>query len=117
MSKKILIVDDDPSIVLAVQTLLELEGYAVQTASNGTEAESKFADFAPNLVLLDVNMPQKNGFEVARELRKQDTKIIFLTAKGMQEDKREGYATGGDDYIVKPFSNEEILQAIAFQLD
>ena len=115
-NKKILVVDDDESIVIALKALLELEGYEVSTAANGTEAEEVFEAFGPDLVLLDVSMPQKSGFEVARVLRKQETKIIFLTAKGMQQDKREGYATGADDYIVKPFANEEILEAIAFQL-
>ncbi len=117
MDTKILIVDDDPNIVLAIKTLLELHHYDVKSASNGLEGYHKFLDFKPQIVLVDIMMPKLNGHEMVKKIRSIDhhflTKIIYLTAKGMEQDKREGYAKGADDFIVKPFSNEDLLDALA----
>lgn len=116
MKQKILIVDDDPNIVLAISTLLELHQYEVQSASNGLEGFQKFLDFEPQIVLVDIMMPKLNGHEMVKKIRNKDhdflIKIIYLTAKGMEQDKREGYAKGADDFIVKPFANDDLLDAL-----
>ncbi len=116
MYSKILIVDDDPNIVLAIKTLLKLHSYNVESASNGLEGYQKFLEFKPKIVLVDIMMPKLNGHEMVKKIRTKDhhflTKIIYLTAKGMEQDKREGYAKGADDFIVKPFSNEDLLDAL-----
>lgn len=117
MDTKILIVDDDPNIVLAIKTLLKLHQYTVESASNGLEGYQKFLDFKPQIVLVDIMMPKLNGHEMVKKIRNKDhaflTKIIYLTAKGMEQDKREGYAKGADDFIVKPFSNNDLLDALS----
>ncbi len=117
MKSKILVVDDDESIVIALQALLTLEGYEVSVARNGEEALELYYQINPDMILLDIMMPLANGIEVARILRKEDTKLIMLTAKGLIEDKMEGYSVGADEYIVKPFSNDEILEVIKFHLE
>lgn len=114
--KSILIVDDEVNIVISLAFLLEKEGFQVQTAANGAEALQKYTDHKPEIILLDVMMPIMNGYETARKIRSIDvdsaTRILFLTARGTQEDRQEGYVSGADDFIVKPFDNEEILNKI-----
>lgn len=113
---KILIIDDDPSILLAIRTLMELEGFKVGTASDGRAGLEKFHHFRPDLVLVDVMMPEINGYELVKLIREDEaslnTRIIFLTAKGMEINRREGYATGADDYIVKPYAMNELLETV-----
>lgn len=120
MKNKILVVDDDPSIILAIETLLQLEGFDVQVANNGANGLEKYKQFQPNLVLVDIMMPVTKGHDMVREIRMQangfETKVIYLTAKGMEIDKKEGYAIGADDYIVKPYSNEELLETLRLHL-
>lgn len=115
--KKILVVDDEENIVYALKLLLEKTGYTVATAHNGTLALEVYKDFNPDLVLLDIMMPELDGFETARILRTLDLesqlRILFLTAKGAALDKMLAYEKGGDDYIVKPSNNEDILEKIA----
>ncbi|TPN82980.1 response regulator [Aquimarina algicola] len=119
-TEKILIVDDEKSIVLAVESILSTKGYTVEKAYNGKEGLEIAKTFKPDLILLDVMMPFVDGFEFSKLVRSdedlQDTKIIFITAKGEINDKKDGYSKGGDDYIVKPFSTEQLLSRIEFLL-
>ena len=116
MSKKILIVDDDPNIIKAVSTLLQLHDYEVKSAVNGEEGYNFFLEFKPEIVLVDIMMPKLNGHELVLKIRKDShpflKKIVYLTAKGMEYDKREGYAKGADEFIVKPFRNDDLLNTV-----
>lgn len=116
MTHKILIIDDDESILLAIRTLMELEGFEVATASDGEAGLERFRGFRPDLVLVDVMMPKLTGYELVRMIREdqqsQNTRIVYLTAKGMEANRREGYATGADDYIVKPYAMVELLEVV-----
>ncbi len=116
MKKKILIVDDEPDILDILKYNLEKEGYEVAQAKNGNKALSKADDFRPDLILLDIMMPKKNGFEVCRELRQNpkfsDTYIVFLTAKGDEFSEIAGFEAGGDDFVVKPVRPGSLLSRI-----
>ncbi len=120
-TKKILIVDDDPSIVMALENLLISKGYEVMKALNGKSGLKTAISFLPDLILLDIMMPFVDGLVFATEIRKNkslcETKIIFITAKGEGGDRMKGYLKGGDDYLVKPFSSEKILSRIKYFLD
>lgn len=115
-SAKILVVDDEPNIVIALEYLLQREGYEVQKAYNGQQALDCMENWTPDIVVLDVMMPGMNGFEVARRLREipalEQTKIIFLTAKGTQRDKESGYASGAEYYMIKPFDNDVFISTV-----
>src|SRR5690554_2522968 len=106
----ILLVEDDPGLGFVIQDTLKEKGYTVHLCRDGKEGLMQFNKGNYHLCLLDVMMPKKDGFELARDIRKidPDVPIIFLTAKSMVEDKVEGLKTGADDYITKPFSNEEL---------
>src|SRR5690554_5536536 len=110
----ILLVEDDPGLGFVIQDTLKEKGYTVHLCRDGKEGLMQFNKGNYHLCLLDVMMPKKDGFELARDIRKidPDVPIIFLTAKSMVEDKVEGLKTGADDYITKPFSNEELLLRI-----
>lgn len=109
----ILVADDEKDVVSLLKDYLELKGYCVYTANNGKEAIEQ-ASRTPDLILLDVNMPEADGFEVCRRIRDHvSCPILFLTASIEDEDKIQGFAAGGDDYIIKPFSLEEIGARIA----
>ena len=109
--KRILVVDDEPSIVDAVSTALRYEGYEVTEASTGREALEAVAIGSPDLVVLDWMLPDIEGIEVGRRLRARGfkTAVLFLTAKDGVEDKVEALRAGGDDYVTKPFSLAEIV--------
>jgi two-component system OmpR family response regulator len=111
---RILVVDDEPNIVDVVTMALRFHGYAVETAGTGADALSAVTAFRPDLILLDVMLPDMEGFEVARRLgaERAGTPIVFLTARDAPEDKLRGLTTGGDDYVTKPFSLEELLARI-----
>src|SRR3989440_9569227 len=111
---KILVVDDEPSIVDAVATALRYEGYGVEEATTGREALSTVARFEPDLVVLDWMLPDIEGIEVGRRLRERGfkTAILFLTAKDAVEHKVEALRAGGDDYVTKPFSLAEIVARV-----
>ena len=113
---KVLLVDDEPNILLALEFLMKKEGYQVFKAENGEQALQAMANQNPNIVILDVMMPGMDGFEVARRIRTNsdydNTHIVFLTAKGTQNDRFKGYATGGEIYLTKPFDNEELINTI-----
>jgi DNA-binding response OmpR family regulator len=112
MSKKILIVDDEPNIVISLEFLMKKEGFEVAIAGEGEEALAKVASFSPDLVLLDVMMPKKSGFEVCELLRadpaRAGLKIVMLTAKGRDTEVAKGLAIGADAYVTKPFSTKEL---------
>lgn len=111
MSKpKILLVEDDTSLGFVVKDNLALKGYDVTLCKDGEEGEQAFLKKTFNICVLDVMLPKKDGFELARSIRQKDSNIpiIFLTAKAMTDDKLEGFGTGADDYITKPFSLEEL---------
>jgi DNA-binding response OmpR family regulator len=112
--EKILIVEDDPSILTGLEDLLEGEGFAVCSAKDGTNALRVYRQEKPNLILLDIMIPEKNGLDVCREIRATDTAtpILMLTAKGQEVDKVVGLELGADDYIVKPFGVNELLARV-----
>ncbi len=110
---KILIVDDDRNIVELLRLYIEKEGYQTITASNGREAINAFGREKPDLIILDVMMPEVDGWQVCKEIRKtSDTPIIMLTAKGETFDKVLGLELGADDYMVKPFETKELMARI-----
>ena len=106
---KLLVVDDDPNICELLRLYFEKEGYQVKTASDGFEGVSIFKNFDPDLVLLDIMMPRKDGWQVCREIREVSAKpIIMITAKNETFDKVLGLELGADDFIVKPFDMKEL---------
>ncbi len=110
---RILVVDDDPEIVSFLKRGLTYEGYTVDTAGDGTEALAKARDAEPNLVILDVMMPGMDGMEVSKRLRQASSiPILMLTAKGTVADRIKGLDSGADDYLVKPFSFDELLARV-----
>jgi len=111
---KILVAEDDPNLGTILTEYLEAKGYAPQLAVNGTEGWKLFSNDAFDCCILDVMMPEKDGFTLGKEIRQinEEVPIIFLTAKSMKEDTIEGFKSGGDDYITKPFSMEELLLRI-----
>lgn len=111
MSHSILLVEDDPNLGAVLQEFLELKKYHLRLRTDGDAGLEAFNEQKPDLCVLDVMMPKRDGFDLAREIRKIDAEvpIIFLTAKGMKEDKIEGFSIGADDYVTKPFSAEELL--------
>ena len=112
--QRILVVDDEPSLVDAVATALRYEGYTVEEATSGREALAAVARQEPDLVVLDWMLPDIEGIEVGRRLRERGfkTAIVFLTAKDATENKVEALRAGGDDYVTKPFSLAEIVARI-----
>ena len=116
MSNKILIVDDEPDIVNLLRDYFEINGYNVMTACNGKEALKK-AELQPDIILLDINMPDIDGLSVCKRIRDfVSCPILFLTAKVEDTDKINGFAVGGDDYIVKPFSIDELGARVSAHL-
>jgi DNA-binding response OmpR family regulator len=113
---KILIADDEPHIVTALEFLLVQSGYEVDVARNGDEALAQIRSGRPDLVLLDVMMPARSGYEVCREVRATPelagTRVVMLSAKGAQGDVGRGMEAGADLYITKPFSNRELIDKI-----
>jgi DNA-binding response OmpR family regulator len=116
MPYKILIVDDEPNIVISLEFLMKKEGFEVAVAGDGEEALACVASFNPDLILLDVMMPKKSGFEVCEALRadpgRAGLKIIMLTAKGRDTEMAKGLAIGADAYVTKPFSTKELVGAV-----
>ena len=116
MTKKVLIADDEPNIVISLEFLMEHCGYAVRVARNGEEALRQVKIFKPDLILLDVMLPLRNGFDVCQKIREntdfQSIKIIMLTAKGRDIEVTKGLALGADAYITKPFGTKELLAQV-----
>lgn len=112
-NNKVLIVDDDENIVELIRLYIEKEGFSTATASNGAEAIEKFKSEAPSIVILDVMMPEMDGWQVCREIRRvSNIPIIMLTAKGETFDKVLGLELGADDYMVKPFETKELVARV-----
>lgn len=117
MAYKILVVDDELTLLNTVRTYLEQEGYMVQAAANGRSALHIFRDFQPDLVVLDIMLPEIDGLEVLRQLRQtSDVYVIMLTAKADEADKVIGLGLGADDYVTKPFSPRELVARIKASL-
>lgn len=114
MKEKILLAEDDPNLGFVTKDNLEVRGYQVTLCTNGEDALTTFCESKFDLCVLDVMMPRKDGFTLSQEIRKKDKNIpiLFVTAKSMLEDKITGFQSGGDDYIVKPFSIEELVLRI-----
>jgi DNA-binding response OmpR family regulator len=113
MNNTILIVDDEPNIVELARLYLRNEGFAVESAANGLEALDKARSLQPKLVLLDIMMPELDGIEVCRQLRKEsDIPVVMLTARGSDVDKIVGLELGADDYIAKPFNPREMVARV-----
>jgi len=112
----ILIVDDEPNIVMSLEFLMRKNGYQVGIARNGTEALAAIDQTPYNLVLLDVMMPDVDGYQVCRHIRENParaaTKVIFLSAKSQPTDVQQGYAAGADLYIPKPFSTRQLMEKV-----
>jgi len=121
MSTKILIADDEPNILISLEFLMKREGYEVVLARDGQEAIDAIARERPALVLLDVMMPVKTGFDVCHEVRSnetlRDTLIVMLTAKGRDTDVAKGLALGANAYMTKPFSTRELVQKVKEMLE
>jgi DNA-binding response OmpR family regulator len=116
MSKRVLVAEDEPNIVAALEFLLQSNGYEVQVARNGEEALRMVETGHPDLVLLDVMMPQRSGYEVCKEIRERGDmshiKIVMLSAKGRDAEVSRGLALGADLYVTKPFSTRELIGKI-----
>ena len=121
MTSKLLIADDEPNIVISLEYLMKREGYEVTVARDGQEAIDAILRERPDLVLLDVMMPKKTGFEVCQEVRAheqvKDTLILMLTAKGREADVAKGMALGVNDYVTKPFSTKELARRVREMLE
>ena len=119
--RKILVVDDEPNILLSLEYILEQEGYEVHVARDGEGALAVAEKVGPDLILLDVAMPRQDGFEVCRVLREhprlQTVKIVMLTAKGQPLERKKGLEVGADVYVTKPFSAEDLLAKIRVAID
>lgn len=118
--KKILIVDDEPNIVMALEYTLKKNNYEVFIARDGDEATQIAADKLPDLVILDIMMPKVDGFEVLENIKSnmslKHTKVVFLSAKNKASDIQKGIDKGADDYLTKPFSMKKIVQTVEVQL-
>ncbi|MCC7047824.1 MAG: response regulator [Alphaproteobacteria bacterium] len=116
MARSVLVVDDEPNIVLSLEFLMRQAGYVVRVARDGEAALKAVEEDPPDLILLDVMMPKRDGFDVCRSVRANPawkaTRIVLLTAKGRDIEREKGMALGADDYITKPFSTREVVQRV-----
>ena len=116
MTHRVLVVEDEPNIVDSLSFLMKQAGFAVQVARDGDTALRVLESQVPDLILLDVMLPRRDGFDVCRAIRANPdwrrVKIIMLTAKGRDLDRRKGLELGADDYIIKPFSTREIVERV-----
>ena len=120
MASKVLIVDDEPNIVLSLEFLMKQQGYETRVARDGDEALAEVEGFRPDLILLDVMLPRRDGFEVCQRLRADgwsELKILMLTAKGRDVEIEKGLALGADGYVTKPFSTAELVARVADMLE
>jgi DNA-binding response OmpR family regulator len=120
MPKRVLIADDEPNIVMSLQFLMEYEGYEVRIAADGEAALQALREFRPDLVLLDVMMPKRDGYEICRVVRATPDlagiKVVMLTAKGREIDAEKGLALGADSYVTKPFATKELVARVKAML-
>ena len=121
MAKRVLIADDEPNIVTSLEYLMTKGGYQVAVARNGEEALALVESFRPDLVLLDVMMPQRSGYEVCQRMRSRPEwahiRIVMLSAKGREAEVSKGLSLGADAYVTKPFSNRELVARVAALLE
>ena len=121
MPHRVLIVDDEPNIVTSLEFLMRLGEYEVRVAGNGDEALRLVESFVPDVVLLDVMMPQRSGFEVCRKIRQNPelsgVKIVMLTARGRDAERDRGLSLGANAYVTKPFSTKELMSTVRDLLD
>ena len=120
MASRVLIADDEPNIVISLEFLMKQRGYETRVARDGDEALAEVESFRPDLVLLDVMLPRRNGFEVCQKLRADgwtDLRIVMLTAKGRDIEIEKGLALGADAYVTKPFSTGELVERVAGLLE
>ncbi len=116
MTAKVLIVDDEPNIVVSLQFLMKKAGFETSVARDGDEALLEVERFRPDLVLLDVMMPRRDGYDVCQQLRTSgwsDLKIVMLTAKGRETEVTKGLALGADAYVTKPFSTSDLVATVS----
>jgi twitching motility two-component system response regulator PilH len=120
MAKTVLVVDDSPTDLQMLSVLLKKKGYDVVTAVDGEDALVKAAATHPPVVVLDIVLPKKNGFQVCRQLKTtpetKDIKVVLVSSKNQDSDKFWGMKQGADEYIAKPYQDEELLAAVARQL-
>jgi DNA-binding response OmpR family regulator len=115
MPSKVLIVDDEPNIVVSLQFLMRKAGFETSVARDGDEALAEVERFRPDLILLDVMMPRRDGYEVCQQLRSAgwtDLKIVMLTAKGREAEVTKGLGLGADAYVTKPFSTSGLVETV-----
>ena len=116
MPRRVLIADDEPNIVISLEFLNQPSGYEVRVARNGDEALAEIQAFAPDLVLLDVMMPRRSGYEVLQAIRgdpaRRATKVLLLTAKGRDVDVEKGLGLGADGYVTKPFATRDLVARV-----
>jgi DNA-binding response OmpR family regulator len=121
MATKILIADDEPNIVISLEFLLKREGYEVVVAHDGVQALERIRAERPDMAILDVMMPRRNGFEVCQDLRHdpefKDLRIMMLTAKGRDTEVSKGLALGADVYMTKPFATRELIAKVKALID
>ena len=121
MARKVLIADDEPNIVTSIEYLMTKSGYQVAVARNGEEALELVESFRPDLVLLDVMMPRRSGYDVCQQMREhpewRHIKVVMLSAKGREAEVSRGLSLGADAYLTKPFSNRELIAKVASLLD
>ncbi len=121
MSATILIADDEPNILLSLEFLMQREGYRVLVARDGQEALDSILQHRPDLVLLDVMMPRKSGFDVLQAMREREdlsaVRVLMLSAKGREIDTAKGLALGADGYMTKPFSTRELVDRVRSLLE
>ena len=117
MAKSVLVVDDEPNIMLSLEYLMKRAGYEVRLARDGEEALASVVASPPDLVLLDVNIPKRNGYEVCQAIRSnpelKNVRILMVTAKGREVEIEKGLALGADGYTTKPFSTKELAERVA----
>jgi len=116
MAKRVLIADDEPNIVISLEFLMEQAGYEIKVATNGQEALDLARSFRPDLVLLDVMVPIKSGYEVCQQLKSEpatrDIKVVMVSAKGRDVEVAKALELGADAYITKPFSTRELVAKV-----
>ncbi|HLO78181.1 MAG TPA: response regulator [Magnetospirillum sp.] len=116
MTPSVLVVDDEPNIVLSLEFLLRQVGYDVRVARDGEQALASIMQNKPGLVLLDVMMPKRDGYDVCQTIRANpewnDVRVIMLTAKGRDAERERGLALGADEYITKPFSTRDVVEKV-----
>jgi DNA-binding response OmpR family regulator len=119
--KRVLIADDEPNIVVSLEFLMRQKGYEVRVATNGEDALRAVAEFAPDLILLDVMMPRMSGYDVCQKVREnpawQGIRIVMLSAKGRDVEVTKGMAVGADAYVTKPFSTQDLLATVGRMLE